>query len=141
QQIHELQERTLAGGDTLSTSDLTLNEVAVESGDELVRLKQEVDQQRQQLEEDGKAMMAQMREMEMAMAKERAELARQRQEMQRLQEELAREVESSRNPQLCERLQTMRRSLDPKGATSARPGVPPVFNPEPAANSNGGLLR
>ncbi len=85
--------------------------------EEILRLKRELEEQRRQLEQDEEDMMTQMRQMEMAMAKERAEMARQRQEAQRLKAELNREIEqTARDPQLKERLNTLRRKVDSKQA-------------------------
>jgi hypothetical protein len=92
--------------------------------EEILRLKRELEAQRRQLEQDEEEMMTQMRQMEMQMARERAEMARQRQEVQRLKADLEREIEqSSRDPELRERLNTLRRQSDPKpvAATESTP--------------------
>lgn len=87
--------------------------------EEIMRLKRELEDQRRQLEQDEEDMMGQMRQMEMTMAKERAEMARQKQEVQRLQADLAREIEQSgRDPELRERLHSLRRRTDPKPAAA-----------------------
>ena len=98
--------------------------------EEILRLKRELEEQRKQLEQDEEDMVAQMRTMEMQMAKERAEMARQRQEMQRMQADLAREIEqSSRDPLLRERLNTLRRSAE-KPASPAAGGEKPASKDE-----------
>jgi hypothetical protein len=83
-------------------------------------------------------MMTQMRQMEITMAKERAEMARQRQEVQRLQADLAREIEqSSRNPELKERLNNLRRPQEPKPAS----GAAPVAGAKPEQKTSGFFRR
>lgn len=81
--------------------------------EQLIQLKQELEEQQRQLHDDEESVMGQMRQMEMALSKDRAELARQRQEVQRLQADLNREVEqSSRDPNLRERLNSLRRGQE-----------------------------
>lgn len=106
--------------------------------EEILRLKRELDAQRRQLEQDEQDMMAQMRQMEIAMAKERAEMARQRQEVTRLQADLNREIEnSSRNPELRERLNTLRRQNDARPT----PGPLPVVAAKPNDQKSSGFFR
>jgi hypothetical protein len=101
-----------------------------------------MEDQRRQLEQDEEEMMAQMRQMELTMAKERAEMARQRQEVQRLQADLAREIENSvRDPELRERLHSLRRTHEPK-QTPAPTLVPPaVQTPKPNDQKSSGFFR
>ena len=80
-------------------------------------------------------MMTQMRQMEMTMAKERAGLARQQQEVQRLQADLAREIEnSSRDPELRERLHSLRRTQESKPEAA-------VKTAQPNGQANSGFFR
>jgi DNA repair exonuclease SbcCD ATPase subunit len=105
--------------------------------EELIQLKQELEEQQRQLQQDEESLMAQMRQMELAMSKDRAELARQRQEVQRLQADLNREVEqSSRDPHLRERLNSLRRGQEaPKKEPVA------VAAPAEVAKQSSGLFR
>jgi hypothetical protein len=123
---------------------------AVPKEEELIRLKQELEDQRRQVTEDEETLMAQMRQMEMSLSKDRAELARQRQELIRLQAEVNREIDqASRDPQLRERLMALRRTNDnlkkdaPGNGQHAAKAAPPKPAPNgaPAAQQNSGLLR
>jgi chromosome segregation ATPase len=106
--------------------------------EELIQLKQALEEQQHQLREDEEALLGQMRQMEMALSKDRAELARQRQEVQRLQADLNREVEqSSRDPALRERLNSLRRGQE---APQREPAAP-VAAPAEAMKKNSGLFR
>jgi chromosome segregation ATPase len=105
--------------------------------EELIQLKHDLEEQQRQLREDEESLLGQMRQMEMALSKDRAELARQRQEVQRLQADLNREVEqSSRDPDLRERLNSLRRGQE---APRKEPAV--VAAPAEAAKKNSGLFR
>ena len=140
QKIHEIQESALVG-DSGSGSSPNVSGVGLGQAEEILRLKREMEEQRRQLEQDEKDMMGQMRQMEITMAKERAEMARQRQEVQRLQAELTREIEnSSRDPELRERLHNLRRAQEPKQAPlpTPIPGGPPTPRKEQPSS---GLLR
>lgn len=132
--IQEMQESSIGGGDA------TPSGTKLAQAEEILRLKRELDDQRRQLETDEQDMMEQMRQMELTMAKERAEMARQRQEIQRLQAEIEREVENStRAPELRERLQSLRRLPD---ARQTPP--PPTVVRQPAAaveQKSSGFLR
>ena len=109
--------------------------------EEILRLKRELEEQKKQLEQDEEDMVAQMRQMEMQMAKERAEMARQRQEMQRMQADLAREIEqSSRDPLLRERLNSLSRRSDPKPAGPA-PAADKPAAPKTEQQSSGFFRR
>jgi hypothetical protein len=133
QKIQELQEQqeSAIGGPVPASPSHSSNlgsSTRLGQAEEILRLKREIEDQRKQLEQDEKDMMSQMRQMEMTMARERAEMARQRQEVQRIQADLAREIEqSSRNPELKERLNSLRRTQD-KPASGATPG--PAVKPE-----------
>jgi DNA repair exonuclease SbcCD ATPase subunit len=143
QKISELRERPSNAGPAASAPSIDQEEV-----DELLRLKQEIQEQRKQMERDEESMMVQMRQMEMALAKDRAELARQRSELQRLHGELKREMEAaSRDGGLRERLTALQRRAS--GASKPARGnsepEPPPAAPEEAQDNgqgkNGGLLR
>jgi chromosome segregation ATPase len=134
QKIRDLQERPAPTPNT--------GEVAVP--DELLQLKDQLDDQRRQLQEDEEAMVTQLREMEMSLSRDRAELARQRQEVQRLQADLAREIElASRDPGLRERLMALRRGND-TGKAPARPtsnGTPMPAIPTAGEKKASGLFK
>jgi hypothetical protein len=105
--------------------------------EELLRIKEELDEQRRQLQADEESLMGQMRHMELALSKDRAELARQRQDVQRMQSELNHEVEQAgRDSGLRERLNSLRRGQDApkKDAAVAAP-------PAEAAQQHSGLFR
>jgi hypothetical protein len=105
--------------------------------EELLRLKDELEEQRRQLQADEESLMGQMRHMELALSKDRAELARQRQDVQRMQSELNREVEQAgRDSGLRERLNSLRRGQD-----APTKDVPAASPPEEAAKQNSGLFR
>jgi DNA repair exonuclease SbcCD ATPase subunit len=117
---------------------------------ELVRLQQEIKEQRRRMEEDEESMMGQLRQMEMALARDRAELARQRAELQRLHDELKHEVDvASRDGGLRERLGALQRAAT--NATQPRSSVtqntpPPVQLPKgplstPGVPPRSGLFR
>lgn len=126
QKFQEAQESAI-GGSSLPASSVAVSGTKVGQAEEILRLKRELEEQRRQLGQDEDEMMGQMRQMEMTMAKERAEMARQRQEVQRLQADLAREIEnSSRDPELRERLHNLRRAQEPKAAAAATPGAKPA---------------
>ncbi len=117
QKIQELQDaqESAIGSDSPPVNSVGCSSTRLGQAEEILRLKREMEEQRQQLEQDETDMMAQMRQMELTMAKERAEMARQRQEVQRLQAEMTREVENSnRDPELKERLNGLRRHQEPK---------------------------
>jgi hypothetical protein len=107
QKIAELRERASSAPpvqDIIESNDPTPDR------QELLRLKRDLEQERQQMAKDEEAMMAQMRTMEMALAKDRAELARQRAEVQRLQGDLKHDMETaSRDGGLRERLTALQR--------------------------------
>jgi myosin heavy subunit len=112
--------------------------IGVGQAEEILRLKRELEEQRRQIEQDENDMMVQMRQMEMQMAKERAEMARHRQEIQRLQADLAREIEqTSRNPELRERLHSLRRPQETKAATP----ITAAGGTKPDQKSSGFLRR
>lgn len=121
QQIEDMQDSVnLGSAPQASSLAIGASSTRVGQAEEILRLKRELEEQRKQLEQDEVEMMAQMRQMELAMARERAEMARQKQEMSRLQADLTREIEqSSRDPDLRERLNTLRRRSDPKPAAAA----------------------
>jgi hypothetical protein len=111
QKLQEAEESAIGGPAPLTASSVNMSATKLGQAEEILRLKREMEAQRQQLAQDEDDMMAQMRQMEMTMAKERAEMARQRQEVQRLQAGLAREIENAnRDPDLRDRLQNLRRS-------------------------------
>ena len=127
QKIQEAQESAI-GGESAPTNNTNCSGTRLGQAEEILRLKREMDDQRRQLERDEKEMMSQMRQMELTMAKERAEMARQRQEVQRLQADLAREIEnSSRDPELRERLHSLRRTQEAKPTPA--PTLVPVLKP------------
>jgi hypothetical protein len=105
----------------------------------LLRLKRELQQEREQMERDEESMMAQMRQMEMVLAKDRAELARHRAEILRLQDELKRDLEAAaRDGGLRERLTALQR---PSG-THARPAVNQATPaPGQGPTTRSGLIR
>lgn len=145
-QIHELEH----GGSGSSSAGIANLE-----RQELMRMKEEIDEARRQIEEDEQALLEQARQMELAMSKDRAELARQRNELQRFYNDLNREIEmASRDPMLRDRLANLqRRQQDvangqlPKRPTtmqaiphpSAAPEPPPTA--EPSQKSNGLFKR
>jgi hypothetical protein len=130
QQLQEANESALADSN-MPAANLGISGVRLGQAEEILRLKRELDDQRKQLEQDEEDMMAQMRQMEMMMAKERAEMARQRQEVQRLQSDLAREIEkSSQNPELRERLHSLRRQQEPKQAPEPKPASAAAAPPQ-----------
>jgi hypothetical protein len=140
QKIQEAQESVL-GGDSGPASSAHVSGTGLGQAEEILRLKREMEDQRRQLEQDEEDMMGQMRQMEMTMAKERADMARQRQEVQRLQADLTREIEnSSRDPELRERLHNLRRAQEPKQALPPMPipGGPATPSKE---QKSSGLLR
>ncbi len=133
QKIQDAQESVSLGDAPPASSGASATRLG--QAEEILRLKRELDEQRKQLEQDEEDMMGQMRQMEITMAKERAEMARQRQEVQRQQSDLAREIEQSgRDPELRERLNTLRRQSDPKLK-------PPTDEPAPAAQQGSGFFR
>ena len=106
---------------------------------QLLRLKRELEEERQQMASDEESMMAQMRQMEMALARDRAEMARQRAEVQRLQEELKHDLETaSREGNLRERLTALHRrpTLPPRPAVNQ--DTPP---PGQTPSTKSGLFR
>ena len=135
QKFQEAQESAIGGGGA-PANNVASSGTKLGQAEEIFRLKREMEEQRRQLDQDEKDMMAQMRQMEITMAKERAQMARQRQEVERLQADLAREIEnSSRDPELRERLQSLRRAQEPKLA--AVPTVPTVGGkPAPKVDQN-----
>jgi hypothetical protein len=137
QKIQEAQQgqESAIGGESAPAGDEACSGTRVGQGEEMLRLKRELEEQRRQLELDEQDMMTQMRQMEMTMAKERAGLARQQQEVQRLQADLAREIEnSSRDPELRERLQSLRRTQESKPAAAAKTA-------QPNGQTNSGFFR
>jgi hypothetical protein len=137
QKIQETQQaqESAIGGESAPASGASCSGTRLGQAEEILRLKRELEEQRRQLEEDEQDMMAQMRQMEMTMAKERAGLARQQQEVQRLQADLAREIEnSSRDPELRERLHSLRRTQESK------PGAA-VKTAQPNGQKNSGFFR
>ena len=140
QKIQESQESAV-GGESLPSNQTNCSGTRVGQAEEILRLKREMDEQRRQLERDEEEMMAQMRQMEMTMAKERANMARQQQEVQRLQADLAREIEnSSRDPELRERLHTLRRTHEAK-PTPAPILVPTLKPVQPNDQKSSGFFR
>ena len=138
QKFQEAQESAI-GGDSASANSVASSGTKLGQAEEIFRLKREMEEQRRQLDQDEKDMMAQMRQMEITMAKERAQMARQRQEVQRLQADLAREIEnSSRDPELRERLQNLRRAQEPK---LAAPPAAPTPMPKVDQNRSGFFRR
>ncbi len=135
--MQEIQESAISG-DTGPVSTVSASGTRLGQAEEILRLKRELDAQRRQLEQDEQDMMAQMRQMEIAMAKERAEMARQRQEVTRLQADLNREIEnSSRDPELRERLNTLRR----QGEARPSSGPLPVVAAKPKEQQSSGFFR
>jgi chromosome segregation ATPase len=107
--------------------------------EQLLQMKHELEGQRRQLEEDEESLMAQMRQMELALSKDRAELARQRQEVQRLQTDLNREIEQAdKNPELRERLHSLRRVHEP---TKREPASPQADAKAADGAKSSGLFR
>jgi hypothetical protein len=137
QKIAELRERATSAP---APAIIDSNEPTPDR-QELLRLKRELEQEREQMAVDEESMMAQMRQMEMALAKDRADLARQRAEVQRLQGDLKHDLESaSRDGGLRERLTALqRRSAAP---APARPTVT-QDTPTPGQNppTRSGLFR
>ena len=137
QKFQEEQESAIGGG--LPANSPMNSGTGLGQAEEIFRLKREMDDQRRQLEQDEQDMISQMRQMELTMAKERAELARQRQEVQRLHAELAREIEnSSRDPELRERLHSLRRTQEPRPQSAATHDLKPV---QPAGQNSSGFFR
>jgi len=150
--IHEMQE---VGAPPASGSNG--KQQTAPRDDELIALKQQLEEERQQLREDEESLMAQMRQMELMMSKERAELARQRTELQRMHEELNREVEmAARDGSLRDRLSALQRRHQeairkpgpaPAGAPQPRTGSVPPDQPTPLPGpssdrpKSSGLLR
>jgi myosin heavy subunit len=138
--MQERQESAI-GADTVPANTVTASGTRVGQAEEILRLKRELDAQRRQLEQDEQDMMGQMRQMEIAMAKERAEMARQRQEVTRLQSDLNREIEnSSRDPELRERLNTLRRQNDARPTPGPMPVVD-VKAAKPNDQKSSGFFR
>jgi hypothetical protein len=138
QKIQEAQQaqESAIGVESAPAGGASCSGTRLGQAEEILRLKRELEQQRRQLEQDEQDMMAQMRQMEMTMAKERAGLARQQQEVQRLQADLAREIEnSSRDPELRERLHSLRRAQESKPAPAA------VKTAQPNGQANSGFFR
>lgn len=134
--IQEMQESALGGDHPAPPSGPTPSGTRLGQAEEILRLKRDLESQRRQLELDEEEMMGQMRQMEIAMAKERAEMARQRQEVQRLQAELNREVENAtRDPELRDRLNTLRRHSDPKIALPQQGQAPAAAVPKDQKSS------
>jgi DNA repair exonuclease SbcCD ATPase subunit len=135
--MQEMQESAI-GGEAAPVSTVTASGTRLGQAEEILRLKRELESQRRQLEQDEQDMMNQMRQMEMTLAKERAEMARQRQEVTRLQADLNREIENaSRDPELRERLHTLRRQGEARPSSGSTPVVP--TNPKDQKTS--GFLR
>jgi hypothetical protein len=133
QDAQQAQESAI-GGESAPAGGASCSGTRLGQAEEILRLKRELEEQRRQLEQDEQDMMAQMRQMEMTMAKERAGLARQQQEVQRLQADLAREIEtSSRDPELRERLHSLRRTQESKPAA--------VKTAQPNGQANSGFFR
>jgi hypothetical protein len=138
QEAQETQESAIGGESAPAASNTNASGTRLGQAEEILRLKRELEEQRRQLEQDEEDMMRQMRQMEMAMAKERAGLARQQQEIQRIQADLAREIEnSSRDPQLRERLHSLRRSQEAKPAPVSGGGQ----SGQPNGQQNSGFFR
>jgi len=126
QKLQEAEESALGGPAPTLLPNAPVSATRLGQAEEILRLKRELDEQRRQIEQDERDMMDQMKQMELAMAKERAEMARQKQEVQRLKDELAREIEqSSRDPDLRERLNRLRRNQDQKPASKPPAGATP----------------
>ena len=140
-------EESVIGGASSPPSGVGMSGTRLGQAEEILRLKRELEEQRRQLEQDEADMMNQMRMMEMAMAKERAEMARQRQEVQRIQADLARELENStRNPELRERLQSLRRNQPDSTKTPApipipAAAIPKQVTPPSDQKQSSGFLR
>jgi len=136
QKVRELQDRP-------APRPASAAHIEVPDGDALLRLKEELDEQRRQLQEDEEAMTSQLRDMEMALSRDRADLARQRQELTRLKADLEREIEqAARDPGLRERLMSLRRPADrpgsnPSVAAPARAAAPA----EPQKKGSSGIFR
>jgi hypothetical protein len=138
QKIVELRERATSA--PAAPAIIDSNEPTPDR-QELLRLKRELEQEREQMAVDEESMMAQMRQMEMALAKDRADLARQRSEVQRLQGDLKHDLESaSRDGGLRERLTALQRRS--AGPAPARPTVT-QDTPTPGQNppTRSGLFR
>jgi hypothetical protein len=137
QKIAELRERPSSAPalDIIESNDPTPDR------QELLRLKRDLEQERQQMATDEESMMAQMRTMEMALAKDRAELARQRAEVQRLQGDLKHDMETaSRDGGLRDRLTALQRrntTTTPTRATVNQDTPTPGQSPP----SKSGLFR
>lgn len=115
--------------------------------EDLLLLKQQLEEERAQLEQDEEALMQQLRQMEMAMSRERAEMARQRAELQRLHNDLRHEMElASRDSGLRDRLAPLQRRQQDvagqKSGTTPAPGAtPPTVQPSSAKKNSSGLFR
>ncbi len=106
---------------------------------ELLVLKEELEERQRQLEADEAALMDQMRQMEIAMSRDRVEMARQRTELQRLHQDLQHDLEQAqRDGGLRERLQSLQRRAQPEAAATPRsiragqslsPAAPPTTAP------------
>jgi hypothetical protein len=146
QKIQELQEAP--GGNAAPSA-------AAAPPQDLMQLKEQLEDERRQLQEDEEAMMKQMQQMELAMSRERADLARQRAEVQRLHADLNHELEqAARDPGLRERLMALQRrqqdiaSRKPGASAPPAPAAAPEKAPTPPAQeaptptkSSGSLLR
>jgi hypothetical protein len=137
QKIAELRERATSA----PVQDIIESNEPTPDRQELLRLKRDLEQERQQMATDEESMMAQMRVMEMALAKDRAELARQRAEVQRLQGDLKHDMETaSRDGGLRERLTALQRR-----SSTSTPARTPVNQDTPTPGqsppSKSGLFR
>jgi hypothetical protein len=127
QKMAELREQAPAGRQDNASAGQTLAD-----REEMLKLKQELEERRRQIADDEESMMLQLRDMEMALARDRAELARQRAELQRLHNELKHEMEmGSRDSGLRERLVSLQRRTA-SASLPARPG-PSQDTPAPVA--------
>jgi hypothetical protein len=132
QKIAEMRERAASAAPPVEVCAEELPE-----REQLLLLKEELDEQRAQMEQDEEALMSQMRAMEMALAKDRAELARQRAEVQRLHDELKRELENAaRDGGLRDRLSALQR----RAGHTTRPSVS-QDTPTPGATPTSGTTK
>jgi malate synthase len=136
--IAELREQLSAASRPPSAAVLD-----AKGAEELMQLKQELEDQRRQLEEDEQSMMAQLRQMELSLARDRAELARQRAELQRLHGDLKHEMETAaRDSGLRERLSNLHRRSAGARPSSNQDTPPPGDLPStPTKGGNSGIFR
>ncbi len=122
QELKELREDGGSSGGNASSNPLQTRQ-------ELMAIKEQLEEERRQLQEDEEALMEQARQMEMAMSRERVELARQRNEIQQMYRDLQREIEqASRDGDLKDRLQELRRRRQDANGPAPTPAPTPRAN-------------